>query len=157
MTALSCLNSLSQFDTKPGLFALHSQVGQQCLEDRNNALVCHAPNVPGQMRRILWSMVAPIAPERLMKKISDSGIDLRKPELDPVIRVYRTVRSTWLRCTPIDGDVAIGINGTGKVGVCSFHSFYFTTNKKQWGGPRPKSGGRLLDGRTWDQFPEAPA
>ena len=28
---------------------------------------------------------------------------------------------------------------------------------KNWGGPRPTSGGRLLDGRTWDQFPEAPA
>jgi protein gp37 len=24
---------------------------------------------------------------------------------------------------------------------------------KQWGGARPKSGGRLLDGRTWDEFP----
>ncbi len=24
---------------------------------------------------------------------------------------------------------------------------------KQWGGLRPKSGGRLLDGREWDQFP----
>lgn len=24
---------------------------------------------------------------------------------------------------------------------------------KQWGGPRPKSGGRLLDGRTWDEYP----
>jgi protein gp37 len=24
---------------------------------------------------------------------------------------------------------------------------------KQWGGPTPKSGGRLLDGRTWDQMP----
>ncbi len=24
---------------------------------------------------------------------------------------------------------------------------------KQWGGPRPTSGGRLLDGRTWDQLP----
>jgi protein gp37 len=29
-------------------------------------------------------------------------------------------------------------------------SFFF----KQWGGPRPKSGGRTLDGKTWDQFPE---
>lgn len=26
---------------------------------------------------------------------------------------------------------------------------------KQWGGPKPKSGGRRLDGRTWDEFPEA--
>lgn len=24
---------------------------------------------------------------------------------------------------------------------------------KQWGGMRPKSGGRLLDGRTWDEMP----
>lgn len=28
-------------------------------------------------------------------------------------------------------------------------AFFF----KQWGGPRPKSGGRLLDGVTWDGFP----
>ena len=26
---------------------------------------------------------------------------------------------------------------------------------KQWGGPTSKSGGRLLDGRTWDEFPGA--
>ncbi len=30
-------------------------------------------------------------------------------------------------------------------------SFFF----KQWGGPRPKSGGRDLDGRVWDEFPVA--
>ena len=24
---------------------------------------------------------------------------------------------------------------------------------KQWGGPRPKSGGRLLDGEEWNEFP----
>jgi len=28
-------------------------------------------------------------------------------------------------------------------------AFFF----KQWGGMRPKSGGRELDGREWDQFP----
>lgn len=26
---------------------------------------------------------------------------------------------------------------------------------KQWGGPRPTSGGRELDGRTWDEMPGA--
>jgi protein gp37 len=31
-------------------------------------------------------------------------------------------------------------------------AFFF----KQWGGHRPKSGGRLLDGRTWDEMPERP-
>jgi protein gp37 len=29
-------------------------------------------------------------------------------------------------------------------------AFFF----KQWGGSTPKSGGRALDGRTWDEFPE---
>jgi protein gp37 len=28
---------------------------------------------------------------------------------------------------------------------------------KQWGGRTPKSGGRTLDGRTWDQMPDQPA
>lgn len=32
-------------------------------------------------------------------------------------------------------------------------AFFF----KQWGGPRPKSGGRELDGREWSQFPYPPA
>jgi protein gp37 len=27
---------------------------------------------------------------------------------------------------------------------------------KQWGGRTPKSGGRQLDGRTWDEFPRGP-
>ena len=30
-------------------------------------------------------------------------------------------------------------------------AFFF----KQWGGPRPKSAGRLLDGKTWNDFPAA--
>ena len=30
-------------------------------------------------------------------------------------------------------------------------AFFF----KQWGGPRPKSGGRLLDGREWNEMPRA--
>lgn len=28
---------------------------------------------------------------------------------------------------------------------------------KQWGGRTPKAGGRVLDGRTWDQHPTTPA
>ncbi|HTW41613.1 MAG TPA: phage Gp37/Gp68 family protein [Solirubrobacteraceae bacterium] len=51
---------------------------------------------------------------------------------------HRSVRIEWLRdlrdrCA--EEDVA----------------FFF----KQWGGHRPKSGGRLLDGRTWDEMPSA--
>lgn len=31
-------------------------------------------------------------------------------------------------------------------------AFFF----KQWGGRTPKAGGRLLEGRTWDEFPSIP-
>jgi protein gp37 len=34
-------------------------------------------------------------------------------------------------------------------GIAFFH--------KQWGGRTPKAGGRLLDGRTWDEFPQLTA
>lgn len=34
-------------------------------------------------------------------------------------------------------------------GVAFFH--------KQWGGRTPKSGGRILDGREWSQYPGVPA
>lgn len=32
-------------------------------------------------------------------------------------------------------------------------AFFF----KQWGGRIPKAGGRILDGRTWDEFPRLPS
>jgi protein gp37 len=31
-------------------------------------------------------------------------------------------------------------------------AFFF----KQWGGARPKSGGRELEGRTWNEYPRRP-
>lgn len=51
---------------------------------------------------------------------------------------HRPIDITWLRTLRdlcVDEDVA----------------FFF----KQWGGVRPKSNGRLLDGRTWDEMPTA--
>jgi len=53
-------------------------------------------------------------------------------------RVHRPVDADWLR-TLRDQCVAEDV------------AYFF----KQWGGTRPKSNGRLLDGRTWDQMPVA--
>jgi len=52
---------------------------------------------------------------------------------------HRPVRVEWLR------DLRDRCEDEG---VASFF--------KQWGGSRPKSGGRELDGRTWDEMPAAP-
>jgi len=49
---------------------------------------------------------------------------------------HRTVREEWI----LDLRDRCAAAGT---------SYFF----KQWGGARPKSGGRLLQGRTWDEMP----
>jgi protein gp37 len=49
---------------------------------------------------------------------------------------HRPIRAEWVRDIR-DRCVAAGV------------PFFF----KQWGGRTPKSGGRLLDGRTWDEHP----
>lgn len=49
---------------------------------------------------------------------------------------HRSMRIEWAR----DLRDAAAANGT---------AFFF----KQWGGVRPKAGGRELDGRTWDELP----
>ena len=50
---------------------------------------------------------------------------------------YRPVREDWVR---------------GLIKQCREQNVkvFF----KQWGGPRPKSGGRSIDGRTYDQYPK---
>ncbi len=52
---------------------------------------------------------------------------------------HRPVKIEWLR------DLR---DRCGEEGVAYFF--------KQWGGHRPKAGGRLLDGRPWDEMPTAP-
>lgn len=54
-------------------------------------------------------------------------------ESGPRAREMEKEWATELRDTCLDQDVA----------------FFF----KQWGGPRPKSGGRFLDGAEWNQYP----
>lgn len=51
---------------------------------------------------------------------------------------HRPVRIEWLRQIR-DRSIEQGV------------PFFF----KQWGGHRPKTGGRLLDGRTWDEMPKS--
>jgi hypothetical protein len=47
-----------------------------------------------------------------------------------------------------DGPPPLAIRGDDGDGPPT--AFFF----KQWGGPKPTSGGRELDGQTWDEFPQ---
>jgi protein gp37 len=55
-------------------------------------------------------------------------------------RNHRPMRGEWVR------DLRDQCEASGT-------AFFF----KQWGGLRPKSGGRVLDGRTWDEMPPVAA
>lgn len=99
--------------------------------------------------------------------------------LFPPALIYLFPRSFWARywiisCEPLLGPMELNLQGIhwvivgGESGpsrrpvdpawVRSIRDqcqragvpFFF----KQWGGRTPKSGGRLLDGRTWDEFPQ---
>lgn len=58
---------------------------------------------------------------------------------------HRPIDSNWVRDLR-DWCIAVDVVGD------ELHStaFFF----KQWGGRTPKAGGRELDGRTWDEYPE---
>lgn len=51
------------------------------------------------------------------------------------------------RNRPCDPDWVRGLRDRCRsAGIPFFH--------KQWGGRTPKAGGRMLDGRTWDEYPD---
>ena len=79
--------------------------------------------------------------------------------LEPLIGSMRTTRSRW---HPLDHRgrrewsrahgqcIQIGSVKSGAIAAWLMRVPFFF---KQWGGPRPKSGGRLLDGEEWNEFP----
>jgi len=59
--------------------------------------------------------------------------------------VYKGLHGEW---TPKPGALA-WVRSIRDQCVGANVTFFF----KQWGGPRPESGGRVLDGKIWDEFP----
>ncbi|MGD0882268.1 MAG: phage Gp37/Gp68 family protein [Acidimicrobiales bacterium] len=95
------------------------------------------------------------------KHLADVPAAVRFLSLEPLIGPIQS-----LDLTGIDWVIAGGESGSGARPLdpewvteirdnclASGVPFFF----KQWGGRTPKSGGRLLDGRTWDELPQAAA
>ncbi len=100
--------------------------------------------------------------------------DLLTPRADALRKVPASIR--FLSCEPLLGPlpslrldgihwvITGGESGPGARGCdpnwvrnirdkCAAEGVAFY--HKQWGGRTPKSGGRTLDGKTWDQFPKS--
>jgi protein gp37 len=107
------------------------------------------------------------------------GVSIENDQLTPRADALRTVPATvrFLSCEPLLGPLpSLRLDGIhwvitgGESGPgarpcnpdwvrdirdrCTANGIAFY--HKQWGGRTPKSGGRELDGRTWDEYPQAP-
>ena len=127
-----------------------------------------------RMRSFLrqWPNYEPLPNVWLGVSVEDQKwADIRVPAL---IQTPAAVR--FLSCEPLLGPVRIGymslldwviVGGESGPGARPMHPDWARDLRdqceaagvpflfKQWGGIRPKAGGRELDGRTWDQYPEA--
>lgn len=79
----------------------------------------------------------------------ESGTHLAKPEVAAKRALVEKVQGRWIpRPERVDWIRSIRDQCLA-AGTAFFH--------KQWGGVRADAGGRVLDGRTWDEFPRYPS
>ena len=85
--------------------------------------------------------------------------DVRFLSCEPLIGPLADLNLAGLHWVIVGGESGLGHRPIDAVWVADIRDqcihqhvpFFF----KQWGGRTPKAGGRMLDGRTWDQFPQA--
>jgi len=75
----------------------------------------------------------------------ESGPHMSRPEMQERRGLARRAAAGW-EVIPERADWVRDVRDTCLAGGVSFLH-------KQWGGTRPKSAGRDLDGRTWDEYP----
>jgi protein gp37 len=75
----------------------------------------------------------------------ESGLHLMRPEVCRERGLVARVNGRW---APTERGLSI-VRQLRDACIAQNVAFWF----KQWGGPRPTSGGRTIDGATWDQMP----
>lgn len=94
-----------------------------------------------------------------MKHLRQAPAGVRFLSLEPLIGPLGPLDLAGIHWVIAGGESGPGAREMNPAWVCAIRDqcqraavpFFF----KQWGGLRPKSGGRSLDGRLWDEFPTA--
>lgn len=81
----------------------------------------------------------------------ESGLHLTRPEVCAERGLVERTKVPGVPWAPRPDRVA-WVTGLRDLCIANDVAFWF----KQWGGPRPTSGGRIVDGRTWDEMPRVP-
>jgi protein gp37 len=93
-----------------------------------------------------------------IRHLQDAPAGVRFLSIEPLIGPIGTLDLTGIDWVIVGGESGPGARAMEREWVRGVRdqcrarkvAFFF----KQWGGLRPKSGGRKLDGREWSQFPE---
>jgi protein gp37 len=93
-----------------------------------------------------------------IRHLQDAPAGVRFLSIEPLIGSVGTLDLTGIDWVIVGGESGPGARPMEREWVREVRdqcrtakvAFFF----KQWGGLRPKSGGRKLDGREWSQFPE---
>jgi protein gp37 len=92
-----------------------------------------------------------------MKHLQDAPAGIRFLSIEPLIAPVGSMYLEGIDWVIVGGESGPGarpmrpdwVREVRDQCVAQGVAFFF----KQWGGLRPKSGGRVLDGREWDEFP----
>lgn len=95
-----------------------------------------------------------------VKHLQQASVSLRFLSIEPLLGPLHSLDLTGVDWVIVGGESGpryrqldpAWVRGIRDQCLESEVAFFF----KQWGGSRPKAGGRTLDGRTWDERPELP-
>lgn len=139
-----------------GLLFFQSQVRDQFLKWKSSFLVERLPNVPSFVQRIFGLMRSPVSRKYRMNEIWNRFVGLAKADSYLVVERSSPILFDESANLAANADVAVRVNDSRNVSVGGFHSVIIPNNNV--GSIMSRVGkdaaGRLLDGRTWDEFPK---
>jgi hypothetical protein len=151
-------NHRLELDDRFGLPPLDPEIWQQGLGGGDSLIPVARPREPTLAGGVSTVVIVTmdVSAEGLGQQVQCRSLGLSRRNLGRV--VHRPAPVPTLRAfLPVHGDVAVSVNESSQIRqqVCVHTPIVETKN--QVGGIRSKAGGRELDGRTWDEFPNVSA
>lgn len=144
------LGQIGQRYGKDGLPFLPAQEWHDAPQRFGSNLLSNLPTEPSLMRLVLWLILVERSAECAMKEARHNLVGLREPHLQSVIEGWLIVSSNTLNYA-LDSYKSIGLKCAGEICIKCFHVAIVPLLNVE----RNKFAGRLLDGREWNEFPEA--
>lgn len=142
---------IGELNDKCGLTLFNPQIWEQRLRRRPSSLVGRLPNRPRFVRGVRRLVVIDRTAKQFFQKILHLFAD-RASETDLCDVIGGSMRFIPLPLCPVaplDGKKTIAVKRASEINECRFHARSTTHRVLKY------TAGRLLDGRTWNEYPGA--